>query len=595
LTASELLSTIEPTPASQAQAARRIGSGEVEGLSPLKVAVLSTYSAQLLQPYFIVAGAARGFELKMWFGAFGELESAVLDVDSQLYMQQPDVILVLARIEELAPALIERSLSFSEDELQRQFGEFEARIGALIAGLRQRTDKPVLVANFAPPARLAASLAEPLLAGAPTAVTHHANEAVASFCRVHPGVFVFDYARLVTERGLDAWYDERLFHLARMPFGVCAQIALAGALVRHVRAALIPPAKVLALDLDQTLWGGVLGEEGIGGLALGDEYPGNAFKTFQKYLLTLKDRGVLLAIASKNNEADALEVLARHPDGVLRRGDFTAVRINWQEKSANLRELAAELNVGLESVVFFDDSAFEREEVRRHLPMVTVIDVPESPLEYIDAVEDSGFFDQIVLSAEDRARTELYRQQAARSEARPTSSPEEFLASLEMVATIGTVDAATLPRVAQLLAKTNQFNLTTRRHGAGELGAMIEAGAIALWLRLVDRFGDNGLVGVAIACRIGESWTIDTFLLSCRVIGRGVESALLAQLAACIVKRGGVCLTGEYRPTAKNQLVADFYPRHGFQPDGNANLWRKDLRSTPMVFPPHFRIDFCES
>lgn len=594
MTISEITSQLTATPASYLQAARMLGSGQVPGLVPLRLAVLSTYSAQFLQPYLTVEGGVRGFAVTPWFGAFGQIEQEALEASSGLYAQKPDVIVILARLEELAPALVERCLGSSEEVLRARMREVEERLAALIGGVRSRTDKPVFIANFAPPARLAAGLAEPLVVHSPSALARTLNDALAAICRAHSGVFIFDYARLVTEYGLRAWADERLFFLARIPLTTDAQLALAKALVRAVRAALVPPAKVLVLDLDQTLWGGVLGEDGFGGIALGDEYPGNVFKAFQMYVAGLKDRGILLAIASKNNEAEVLEVFARHPDCILKREDFAAVRINWREKSANLRELAGELNVGLDACVFFDDSPFEREEVRRQLPMVTVIEAPVSPLQFCDAIDASGAFDQLSLSAEDRQRVELYRQRGDREQAsREATSPAEFLASLEMVATIGRVDAETLPRVAQLLAKTNQFNLTTRRHGAAEIEAMIRSGAIALWLRLADRFGDSGLVGAALARPDGARWVVDTFLLSCRAIGRGVETTLLAQLAEGVAQRGGSVLVGEYLPTAKNGLVAEFYARHGFDSCGDG-LWQMNLASPPFSRPPHIQIRLDE-
>jgi FkbH-like protein len=347
------------------------------------------------------------------------------------------------------------------------------------------------------------------------------------------------------------------------------------------------------VDADDTLWGGILGEEGTGGIALGNEYPGNVFQGFQAYLRILKERGVLLALVSKNEEAEVLAVLEKHADCVLRSVDFAARRINWREKSVNLREIAAELNLGLEALVFFDDNPFEREEVRQALPAVTVLEMPADPLRYIETIENSGVFDQLTFSAEDQQRAGLYQQQLARVEAsQAAATPEEFLTGLQMVATIGRVGPDTLPRVAQLLAKTNQFNLTTRRHTAGQIAEMIGAGAIALWLRLADRFGDHGLVGAAIARPAGRAWMIDTFLLSCRVIGRGAETALLSQLAACVRSCSGDEMMGEYLPTSKNAVVADFYPQHGFTLE-RENLWRKKL-SDETAAPGYIHIQFHE-
>ena len=588
MTVAELAASVNPSPASYLKAARSVASGEVAGLHPLRVSVLSTFTAQFLAPYLQVEGALRGFAIAPWFAPWGQIEEQALDDHSELHAQKCDAIVVLARFEELDPVMQDRSLAMSDGEKMERLAALEARFESLISGLRQRAKCPVFVANCPPPTLPAEGLAAPSLSHSQAALIEMFNHALAALCRTQPDVFIFDLARIVNEHGRCDWFDPKLYFLARVPFGASAQITLAKALVRTLRAAVVPSAKVLVLDLDGTLWGGVLGEDGVGGIALGDEYPGNVFKAFQKYVRTLKERGVLLAIASKNNVADVDEVFARHAEMALRREDFAAVRIDWREKSGNLREIAAELNVGLDALVFFDDSAFEREEVRRALPMVTVLDVPESPLGYIGAIEDSAAFDRLTLSAEDRQRTALYHGQAERSVAeRAASSSAEFLQSLGLVATIGVVDADTLPRVAQLLAKTNQFNLTTRRHSAAEIQAMIDAGAVALWLRLADRFGDHGLVGVAIAQAEAGAARIDTFLLSCRVLGRGAEVALLADLALRMSARAEV-LIGEFLPTAKNAQVAEFYPRHGFALVGEGR-WQMALPPASLAKP-----DFIE-
>jgi FkbH-like protein len=588
------LNSVSATPASYLKAARQVQADEIPDLHEVRVAVLSTVSAQLLQPYLIVEGARRGFRIHPWFAPFGQLEEQALDGNSALYTAKPDVVMVLARLEELAPALCEQ-IDADAGEKPGLMDSVIDRLRALLWGMRKRSTAALGIANFSPPIRPLAGVGDAMLPVSQAMFVQQANAALAAACREIPGTFVFDYARTVVEHGTASWQDPRLFALARQPWTVEAQIATARALARTLRAALVPPAKCLVVDADNTLWGGVIGEDGPGGIDLGDEYPGNVFKGFQKYLRTLKDRGVLLALVSKNEEADVLAVLDQHPDCVLRESDFSARRINWQEKSQNLREVAEALNLGVDALVFFDDNPFEREEVRGLLPAVTVLEAPNDPLEFIATIEDSGCFDQLIFSAEDRDRAALYRQETARTEAREAAaSPEEFLAGLEMVATMGPVGAETLPRVAQLLAKTNQFNLTTRRHSASELAHMIEGGAIALWLRLADRFGDHGLVGVAIAQPTGGDWRIDTLLLSCRVIGRGAETALLAELTASIRARGGESgeLVGEYVPSARNGQVRDFYPKHGFMPCGE-NRWKKSL-SSGTAAPSYMTTRFHE-
>ncbi len=590
----ESLTALSPTPAAYLKAARELVASKEEGFRETRCAVLSTFTAQVIEPYLVVESARRGMKLTAWFAPWGQLEEQVLDGAGELYAQKPDVIVVLARLEELAPELL-RGLAMPREETDRLALQVTARLKNLFESIRRNSKATVLLANFIPPFDAPAGLVDAMLPDSRVGLVQQVNGDLAQACTVVPGVFLFDLARVAVRHGLQAWGDAKLFHMARIPVSVSGQIALARGLARTMRAALIPPAKVLVLDLDNTLWGGVLGEDGVGGIALGDEYPGNVYKAFQRYLKTLKDRGFLLAVATKNNPADVEELWARHQDCPLRREDFATVHINWQEKSTNLYEIAAELNVGRDSLVFFDDSAFERAEVRKNAPEVIVIDAPDSALGYIDAIEESGYFDRLTLSAEDRQRSALYQEQATRVQwEQGASSPEEFLQSLELVATIGPVDAETLPRVAQLLAKTNQFNLTVRRHTAAEISALIEQGSIATWLRLADRFGDNGLVGVAIAVpENGARWRVDSFLLSCRVIGRRAETALLADLARRIGIRGGRVLAGEFCPAPKNSLVADFYPRHGFGPS-TEHRWERDIAEQPLAAPECIRITSYE-
>ncbi len=585
MTPHDLFSSLAPTPAAYLKAAREVAAMDGSGMKTVRAAILSTFTAQVLEPYLVVESARRSLKLSSWFAPWGQLEEQALDPSSELYAQKPSVVILLVRLEELVPDFLRR-LSDSRPALDRMIADVEARVRNLMEGIRRNSSATVLVSNFIPPFDLPTGLADAMLADSRTALVQQLNAILARICNEVSGAYVFDLARIAAMHGVSTWRDLKLFYMARVPMSVSAQIAVGRGLARTLRAALLPPAKVLVLDLDNTLWGGVLGEDGIGGIALGDEYPGNVYKAFQRYLLGLKDRGFLLAVATKNNPTDVEELWAKHQDCVLRKDDFGAIRINWQEKSVNLCEIAAELNVGRESLVFFDDSAFEREEVRRGAPEVTVIETPASPLGYIDAVEESGLFDRLILSAEDAQRAVLYQVQAERTRLEQTaSSPEEFLKSLKLQATIGPVNAETLPRVAQLLAKTNQFNLTIRRHTDAEIAAMIDQGGIALWLRLADRFGDNGLVGVAIAVPESDAhWRVDTFLLSCRVIGRRVETALLADLSQRIRQKNGCILVGEYLAGPKNALVADFYPQHCFCPVG-AGRWERDLAAEPLSSP----------
>jgi FkbH-like protein len=585
---SDLARDLTETPVSYIKAAGRIDAGELKGLHPVRVAVLASFTAQLLAPWLKVEGAARGLAVKPWFAPYGQFEQVVLDEKSPLYAHQPDVIVLLIRLEDFAPPLAKRFLAQTGAGIDEAVLSMESRLETLVAGVRRHTQAAVFISNFPAPPRKSAGLADAGLELSQSAMVSKANDMLARLTQKTANVFIFDYAQLVATHGWRHWMDPKLLYTARIPFGAAGQLATARGMARMMRALLFPPLKCLVLDLDNTLWGGVLGEDR--GIALGEDFPGNIFKTFQRYLLELKDRGVLLAVSSKNNEPEARELIAGHPDMLLRPDDFAAIRINWREKSEGLREIASELNIGPEALAFFDDNPSERAEVQARLPEVTVLDVPADPIHYIQTIEESGVFDRLALTSEDRQRAGYYTHQTERRAAvGKFETKEDFLRSLEMVATIGPVDALTLPRVAQLVAKTNQFNLTTRRHSLAEISAIMETGT-CLWLRLEDRFGDNGLTGVAIAVpENGAAWRIDTFLLSCRIISRGAESALLARLLARIRERGATEVFGEYLPTTKNAPCADFYAGHGFESVGN-NRWRLDLTTHNVGNPPFISV-----
>jgi FkbH-like protein len=325
----------------------------------------------------------------------------------------------------------------------------------------------------------------------------------------------------------------------------------------------------LVTDLDNTLWGGIAGEDGVDGLKVGPASPaGEAHAAYQDYLLALRTRGVLLATCSKNNPADVDEVFTRR-SMPLKREDFVGWKVNWEDKAQNLRVLAQELNVGLDSLVFVDDNPAERGRVRAALPEVAVPEMPEDPAQFADLLKRRRFFETLGLTEEDRQRHAAYQANAERTRAQAgAATVEDFLRGLEMVAEQETVSEKNIERVLSLLARTNQWNLTTRRHGAADMAALqVRPGSILETFRLRDRFGDNGLVGLWFAVpNSAEEWEIDTWLMSCRVIGRGLEELMYNALVEMARTRGAKRLRGLYRPTAKNALVADLLPRFGFGP-----------------------------
>jgi FkbH-like protein len=588
----------EASPAAYREAARRLAADPPLGLRPLRLAVLSTVTAAPLGPYIVTECARLGLRVEPWFGPYGQLEQQALDPASALYAAACDVVVIAARVEDLVPDLFWRFAGFPPEAIDAKLALVAARYESLVAGIRRHSAATVLLANFTEPAHSTLGLASALHESRPAAVVERANDMLTALCRRSTGVYILDLARSALTMGLDRWNDARLAHVARIPWSFHAQVEIGRRVARHLRALSFPARKCLVVDLDDTLWGGVLGEEGPEGIAIGVEYPGSAYREFQHALAGLRARGILLAIASKNDPAIVREVFDTHPDMVLRWDDFAAVQIHWEDKATSLRAIARALGLGTEALAFYDDDPFEREWVRMQLPEVGVIDIPDSLPERARALIDLDMFDQLHLSDEDRQRAEAYRHEAGRERLRAlTVSPEDFWRTLGTTVSVGSLDARSLERAVQLMAKTNQFNVTTRRHTAAAVEAMLAAGAVGLWARARDRYGEYGLVGVTLALPEdgGEAWRIDTFLLSCRALGRRVESALFAALAQRVARRGARALIGEFVATAGNRPAHGFFAEHGFAPlDGHGRRWRLELDHASLDPPPFVALEILD-
>lgn len=544
---------------------------------PIRLALLSSNSFSFLEPYLVVECARRGLAAAPVCGAFGQLEQAILDEASSAVTSDTDVIVLALRIEDVFQDVYLRADSQALHEAAQQCID---RLEQCVDLARSRSDARILVANFSLPSF--AVSANPFgagLADGPARIVATANAGLAERMANRPDVCVWDYGGLVASRGAAHWTDPRLWYLARQPIAG-AQLPFAAAhLARSIAGTSFEPAKCLVLDLDNTLWGGAAGDDGVDGIDIGDDYPGSVFQQFQQAVAGLGRRGVLLAIASKNDETPVREIFEKHPDMVLQWDDFSSRKINWDSKSQNLKAIADELNIGLDALVLFDDNPVEREEVKINAPQVHVVDVPPSPLGYVEALFGSGFFDSPLRSVEDEERAGYYRNEARRQADQATAaSMEDFLASLEMQATVGEAGPETIARIAQLVGKTNQFNLTTRRHTRARLQQMADDDNWNVrWMRLRDRYGDCGLIGVTIVHYEEQVATIDSFLMSCRVMNRNVERAMLRDIVEGTIARGCTFLRGLYMATERNSIVRDFYSKNGFSAATDLSIFELNL------------------
>jgi FkbH-like protein len=550
-----------------------------------RVAVLSTFTIEPVRPFLDLELRAAGMVPEIHVASFGAWEREVRDPQSRLRDFAPDVVVFALAADDLLPMLAGAPAA---EELRAAGMQAVERVVGAVAALRAWSPAAAIVHSFA------SAWADPMgpLAGAETrgGVLAGLNALLAGRLFDLADTWVLDLGDLLARRSDGPLEDPRLRHLARMRLAPRLLPELARAWTGFVAPLRGMTRKCVVLDLDDTLWGGIVGEDGAGGIRLGEQAPGSEFVEFQRWLATLPRRGILLAAVSKNNPADALEVIRHHDAMVLREEDFAALRINWLPKHENVLAIARELGIGTDAMVFVDDNPDERALMRRMLPEVLTVDLPPEPAGYRAALEALPQLRTLRLTAEDGGRAAAYRARGEREQALATTgSMDEYLRSLELRARAAPATAATLPRVAQLFERTNQFNLTTRRHGAALLRARAEDPAWRVWtLCARDRFSDHGLVGAALV-RVGvDEWTVESLLLSCRAIGFGLETALLAAVCEEARRAGAARLAGEFVPTPKNRPAADFWPRHGFAPRGTAGevqTWVREIGAEGVPVP----------
>jgi FkbH-like protein len=588
---------------------RRLVGQKLDALAPalpaptraqrIRIALLGNASMEQLGAHLSVECYRNGLRPTFYEAGFDQYTQALLDPSSGLYAFEPDVTVCAIHASRLFPGLHADPLTMSVEERRREIEGGLRTVQRLLDAFCERSTGLLLLHTMVLPRHPALGILDWRDELGQAAAFDAVNRRLAALVRErYPNAYLLDEDRVQARVGKAHATDPRLWLAARMPWSDDLLAELAREYLRYIRPLKGLARKVIALDLDDTLWGGIIGEDGLGGIQLGSEAPGNAFVAFQRELEKLWRRGILLAICSKNNEADAWAVFERHPDMVLKRSHVAAARINWSSKSDNLRSLADELGLGLQSFVFLDDNPRECEQVRTALPEVLTVNLPRDPARYRETLLNLNVFDSLSLTQEDLDRNRQYAERRARRDfesAMPTGDGlGGYLAGLEIVAEVAPADALTIPRIAQLTNKTNQFNLTTRRYSEAQVAAMPEQGRRVYGLRVRDRFGDEGLVGVAIVAP-GESgsgepgWELDTLLMSCRVIGRGIETALLAYVAEEVRRAGGTRLGGWFIPTGKNELVRDLYSRHGFalaeeRPDGSQR-WTLALAGATLAVP----------
>jgi FkbH-like protein len=574
------------------------------GFRRLKTYVVRSVTLEPMLPFLTIEGLFNGYILDFQFGAYGSYVDDLLNPGSELAAAKPDLVLLILDMEELAGQLPELCADGRNPDVDGEIDNCVQLLSQLLRTFRSNSSARVLVQGLASADSTAlGDIGEANLPFSLAAAIERLNRRIAAVCSSIADCIYFDVDRVAARYGRSRWRDARMYFGSRLAVSPEFFSIYAENIVRSISPLFRATRKVLCTDLDNTLWGGVLGEEGPLGIITGSSFPGNCYLEYQRYLKQLSARGILLAIVSKNNEADVREAFrARRADLALQLEDFVATKISWKEKVESLRELARELSLGLDSFVFVDDNPMECEAIRQALPEVEVMAAPvDEPWKLTSFLTYKPFFDTAVVTGEDLNRVQDYKAQAKRANLEQQfPNRGEFLASMGIVCTFGSALTAPLDRSVQLLSKTNQFNLTTRRRSAAEIEDFASApGGIAVAVRSRDRFGDAGVIGLALARQHGDACVIDSLLLSCRVIGRGIETAVLAYIARQAVHDGATRLIGEFIPTKKNAPCASFYPEHGFTQSSPAGstpvLYELDLTTSLPSSPDWITLEGNES
>jgi FkbH-like protein len=569
--------------------------GPLLKLQPYRLAILRSFTVEPMVPLLRASAFCAGIDLSVHVADFNAHVQAIMDSGSSLYGFAPDAAILAVQARDVAPELWNDFTVLTSDQIESAIARVSGEFRSWVRAFRKNSLAQLIVHTLEAP-----EVASPGLLDSQSKVSQRSsiediNRNLQTIASEQSGVYLLDYDGLVARHGRTAWHDERKWLTVRLPIAASNLNLMVKEWMRFLHPLSGKVAKALVVDLDNTLWGGVIGEDGMAGIKLGNEYPGAAFQAVQRALLDLSQRGILLAVCSKNNQDDALEAIEKHPGMLLKPSHFIAMRINWTDKAQNLREIADVLNIGVDALAFLDDNPIERQQVRAALPEVFVIDLPADPMSFARTIRDCPVFERLTITAEDQQRGALYQAQREREQLEQNiTSREDFFRSLQQEAEISPLNQANLARIAQLTIKTNQFNLTTHRYTEQQISDLVtKLGWNCYSIRLRDRFGDNGLVGVAITRLEGDTAEIDTFLLSCRVIGRTVESAFLSFLADQARTKGARRLQGWFVPTKKNAPARDFYSAHGFAPahqNGDGTLWTLDLTANSLPAPEWVRL-----
>src|SRR5262245_1672679 len=532
----------------------------------LRIALVASMTVDHLAPALRVAGLRCGQLVDVHVGAYGQYRHDVMDPKSTLHQFAPNAVIFVLDAREV---LSQVALGASADEVAGVVGRMCDELAGLWRIVRERHSALIVQQTLLDSSEALFGSYDRLVPSAPASVVRTFNDAIAKRA-ANEGALLLDVAHASERDGLEAWFDRSRWLQGKIEIAPAKAPEYGERALRLIAAARGESKKCLVLDLDNTLWGGVIGDDGMEGIRLGEgSAVGEAHSALQRYAKALKDRGVILAVCSKNDPAIAEAAFRDHPEMVLRRADISAFIANWQDKAQNLPAIAEQLNIGIGSLVFVDDNPVERARIRESLPMIAVPELPEDPALFVSCLAAAGYFEAVSFTQEERERAKQYAENAERDAFRSGAQTiDSFLAGLEMTVVFGPVRAVDQVRVTQLVNKTNQFNTTTRRYTEDQIKKFADdRSGMTLQFRLLDRFGDNGLVSVMLLKPIAdapEQLDIDSWVMSCRVFGRGLEKEAMTIAVELARDRGIRELRADFVPTKRNGVVSELYRGLGF-------------------------------
>lgn len=556
---------------------------EINNYTEKKVAFVSSSTSNGMKESLKAQSAKHNILLDVFVSDYNQYVQDILNDKSELHTFDPEVVFLHLDTRTLAGDNF-----FNPNDSNLKISDWESETYSLIHNLIIKlidSEKKVVLSMLEVPDITPLGVLESNLYGMQRAVSE-INLKLMDLSNNRENLFLFNYEKFLGKLGKNNTFDERLYYLADIKLNPNFLSLFSSELSVYLKALYVTPKKCLVLDLDNTLWGGVIGEAGIGGIDLGPDPKGRSFMEFQQYILSLHNRGVILALNSKNNEDDALNVIQNHPYMILKEENFAAMEINWDDKVKNLKSLASKINIGLDSMVFVDDDDYNREMIKKFLPEVTVVDLPSEFTKYVQTIDNLDCFATLKITNEDIQKGKMYSQEKQRKNLEENSTDlGEYLNLLDMKAEIKIDDKDNISRISQMTQKTNQFNMTTKRYLEEDILNFIKSETHhVITLSLIDKFGDYGTTGLAII-EGNNDFIIDSFLLSCRVLGRNVENALMSEVVSLVKSKGAKQLYGSFQKTKKNIVAEDAFHRLGFKEnDDELFNWKFDLKED-LPFP----------